>query len=128
MVINLAGPGENAIANGKSVIADSLSLRVMGTAIVCLALVIVLLGAFIAISGRPVAVGYRRVNHHRGGKVRLLGLAQILLGAGMLMLGLQGFLMLSWLFRTVVLGLTAVIITTGAALQVSLTIALARKP
>jgi hypothetical protein len=120
MVIELAGPGESVIANGQS-------LRIIGAVIVCLALVIVVLGAFIAISGRPLAIGRRRANQQSGSKVRLLGLAQILSGTGLLMLGSQGFLPLSWLFRTVVLGLAAILITTGAVLHVSLAIALARK-
>lgn len=119
-MIDLAGVGESVIANDPG-------LRIMGAVIVCLALVIVPLGAFTAISGRLPVMGRRRANQYLDGRARRFGLAQALMGTALVILGSQPFLSLSWLFRSALLALAAILATTALVLQVSMLLASARK-
>jgi hypothetical protein len=123
MVIDLAAPGESMIPN-------DLGLLIMGAVTVFLALVTMTLGAFIAISDRLPVIRRRRGNQQLDGKAwRLRGLGSVLGGAGLLILGSQPFLSLSWLSRAVVLGLAVILALAAVVVQVvSMLWVFTRKP
>ncbi|GII23259.1 hypothetical protein [Planosporangium mesophilum] len=104
-MIGIAGPDK--FAHGG--IIDALA-----AVVVCAALGVLLLGTFSAIRGRPLSNGSSLAKQTGQGSARRLGLAQVLFGTGALILGLQPFLLLTWLSRTILLSLTAVLITAGA--------------
>lgn len=109
-------------------IANYQILRIMAAVIVCLALVIVSLGAFIAVSDRLPVVRRRCINQRLDGKARRLGgLGQVLGGTALLILGSQPFLSLSWMSRTVFLGLAVILAAAAVALHVSVLWAYIRK-
>jgi MFS family permease len=105
-VIGIAGPDK--FAHGGIINA-------LAAVIVCTALGVLLLGAFSAIRGRRLSNGSPLAKQTGQGSARRLGLAQVLFGTGALALGLQPFLLLTWLSRTILLSLAAMLITAGAA-------------
>jgi hypothetical protein len=104
-VIDMAGP--NKFADGGIMYA-------LAAVTACAALLALVLGAFSALRGRPLTIGRLRAKRTGQDNTRRYGLAQVLSSAGILIVGLQPFLILTWLSRTVLLSVAVVLTIAGA--------------